>query len=97
MFHQSWTEKLQADLQLSTKDGEISIKLDLQLGRPEDIMPGPSPQATLPAHHNDVDLVVVEGQPRKSGQDSEPLLITLLALVPRAPSHLLLLRPFRGD
>ena len=41
IFHQSWTEKLQANLQLSTKDGEISIKLDLQLGRPEDIVPGP--------------------------------------------------------
>ena len=40
-FHQSWTEKRQANLQLSTKDGDISIKLDLQLGRPEDIMPGP--------------------------------------------------------
>ena len=39
-----------------------------------------SPQATLPAHHNDVDLVVTEGQLRKSGQDSEPLLITLPAL-----------------
>ena len=41
-FHQSWTEKRQANLQLSTKDGDISIKLDLQLGRPEDIMPGPA-------------------------------------------------------
>ena len=41
IFHQSWTEKLQANLQLSTKDGEISIKLELQLGKPEDIMPGP--------------------------------------------------------
>merc|ERR1712143_150018 len=39
-----------------------------------------SPQATLPAHHNDVDLVVNEGQLRKSGQDSELLLITLSAL-----------------
>ena len=39
-----------------------------------------SPQATLPAHHYDVDLVVIEGQLRKSGQDSELLLITLPAL-----------------
>ena len=52
-----------------------------------------SPQATLPAHHNDADLVVVEGQLRKSGQDSVPLPITLPALhrvhkpVFRPPSH----------
>ena len=52
-----------------------------------------SPQATLPAHHNDVDLVVTEGQLRKSGQDSELLLITLPALhrvhklVSRPPPH----------
>ena len=39
-----------------------------------------SPQATLPAHHNDVDLGATEGQLRKSGQDSELLLITLPAL-----------------
>ena len=59
IFHQSWTEKLQANLQLSTKDGEISIKLDLQLGRPEDIMPGPvaaghpagAPQRRRPRRH----------------------------------------------
>merc|ERR1712155_90848 len=43
----------------STKDGEISIKLDLQLGRPEDIMPGPvaaghpagTPQRRRPRRH----------------------------------------------
>merc|ERR1712155_265411 len=43
----------------STKDGEISIKLDLQLGRPEDIMPGPvaaghpagAPQRRRPRRH----------------------------------------------
>ena len=52
-----------------------------------------SPQATLPAHHNDVDLVVIEGQLRKSVQDSELLLITLPALhrvhklVSRPPPH----------
>ena len=52
-----------------------------------------SPQATLPAHHNDVDLGATEGQLRKSGQDSVPLLITLPALhrvhklVPSPPSH----------
>ena len=39
-FHQSWTEKMPANLQLSTKDGEVSIKLELQLGRPGDIKPG---------------------------------------------------------
>ena len=58
-FHQSWTEKRQANLQLSTKDGDISIKLDLQLGRPEDIMPGPAaaghpagaPQRRRPRRH----------------------------------------------
>ena len=53
----------------------------------------PPPQATLPAHHNDVDLVVTEGQLRKSDQDSEPLLITPPALhrehklVSRPPPH----------
>ena len=53
----------------------------------------PPPQATLLAHHNDVDLVVTEGQLRKSDQDSELLLITLPALhrvhkpVFRPPSH----------
>ena len=52
-----------------------------------------SSQATLPAHHNDVDLLVTEGQLRKSGQDSELLLITLPALhrvhnlVSRPPPH----------
>ena len=40
----------------------------------------PPPQATLPTHHNDVDLVVTEGQLRKSDQDSELLLITPPAL-----------------
>ena len=39
-FHQSWAEKMHANLQLSTKDGEVSIKLELQLGRPGDIKPG---------------------------------------------------------
>ena len=39
-FHQSWAEKMPANLQLSTKDGEVSIKLELQLGRPDDIKPG---------------------------------------------------------
>ena len=29
-----------ANLQLSTKDGEVSIKLELKLGRPGDIKPG---------------------------------------------------------
>ena len=40
-FHQSWTEKLPANMQLSNKDGEISIKLELQFGRPDDIKPDP--------------------------------------------------------
>ena len=31
---------MMANLQLSTKDGEVSIKLELQLGMPGDIKPG---------------------------------------------------------
>ena len=62
-----------------------------------------SPQATLLAHHNDADPVVVEGQLQKSVQDSEQLLITLpvlhrvhklvppkLPLVPPVPQMMLL-------
>ena len=39
-FHQSWSEKTLASLQLSTKKGEVSIKLELQFGRPDNIKPG---------------------------------------------------------
>ena len=39
-YHQSWAEKMLASLQLSTKNGEVSIKLELQFGRPDDIKPG---------------------------------------------------------
>ena len=63
----------------------------------------PLPQATLLAHHNDVDLVVIEGQLRKSVQDREQPLIMLpvlhrvhklvppkLPLVPPVPQMMLL-------
>ena len=72
-FHQSWSEKMPASLQLSTKNGEVSNKIGTSTTSSQVSLP----QATLLVQRTAVGLAVIEGGLRKSGQHRGQLCFSL--------------------